>query len=496
VLAGDLDTSVVKALAREPARRYGSIAALADDLRRYLEGRPVRARPDSRLYRGRKFVARHRLAAVAAGLVVAALVAGLSIALWQARRAERAATAALAQAALAEQVRAFLVSIFEAADPARARGETVEARTLLDEGARRIDAELSREPELHAELLELLAGLYRKLGELEPAKGLAERALAEHRRLFGDESAAAARSEWTLGWVLSNQGEFAAARQRLEHAIAVLDREEGPQSLAAADAREPLMELLFGAEGPQGALPVVERRLATYRAVLGERDVRTALSVSDLGVVSNELGRTVEAERAYRESAATLDSILPPGDPRAAYPHNNLAGLLRETGRVPEAEIEARKALAIRRKSLGDRHPETGATLGQLARILIELGRLDEAEAAAREGLTITEGRDRFGTAQIRALLASSLLKAGKADAALTVFDQCAAEHHALLPADHVLTFSIEINRARALEALGRKVEASAEVRRLLPLVRAKGAEAASPLQALLDLAQRLGVET
>ena len=493
-LAGDLDIIVVKALAREPERRYGSISAFADDLRRYLDGRPVRARPDSGLYRARKFARRHRLAVVAAAVVVAALVAGLSIALWQARRAEQAAELAQAQASRAEQVRAFLVSIFEAADPARARGEIVEARTLLDEGARRIDAELATEPELHAELLELLAGLYRKLGELEPAKSLAERALAEHRRLFGDESVQTARSEWTLGWVLSNQGDFAPARERLEHAIAVLEREEGPQSLTAADAREPLMELLFGAEGPRGALPVVERRLATYRAVLGERDVRTALSLSDFGVVVNELGRTDEAEKAYRASAAILDQRLPAGDPRVAYPHSNLAGLLREAGRLPEAEIEARKALATRRKALGERHPETATTLGQLARILLELGRLPEAEATARAALAISEGRDRFGAAQSRALVGSVLLKQGQAAAALALFEQCVVEHHALLPPDHILNYSIELNRTRALEAVGRTAEARAEVLRILPLLRAKGVEATGTLAAALQLAERLGV--
>ena len=243
--------------------------------------------------------------------------------------------------------------------------------------------------------------------------------------------------------MLANQGDFAPARERLEHAIAVLDREEGPQSLTAADAREPLMELLFGAEGPRGALPVVERRLATYRAVLGERDVRTALSLSDLGVVVNELGRSEEAEKAYRASAAILDALLPAGDPRVAYPHSNLAGLLRETGRLAEAEIEARKALAIRRKALGERHAETANTIGQLSRILLELGRLPEAEAAAREAPAISEGRDRFNAAQSRSLLASVLLKQGEAAAALALFEQCVVEHRALLPPDHVLNYSI-----------------------------------------------------
>ncbi len=491
-LAGDLDTIALKALAREPQRRYGSIAAFSDDLRRYLDGRPVLAQPDSRRYRARKFVARHRLAVGAAAIVVAALVAGLSIALWQASRAERAASVALAQAERAERVRAFLIAVFDAADPARTLGERIAPRTLVDEGVRRVDAELTGEPALRAEMHDVFAGLYRKLGELEPGKALAEKAHAERSRLFGPESVAAARSEWTLGWILSNQGEFAAARTHLEHSIAVLDRAEGARSLAAADAREPLMELLFGADGAATALPVVERRLATYREVLGERHEKTALSLSDLAVVLNEVDRRDEAERAYRSSASTLDSLLPEDDPRRAYPHSNLAGLLRETGRPEEAEREARAALAVRRKSLGDRHPETATTLGLLARVLIDLGRLDEAEAAARESLAIFDGRDRFGAMQARGNVATVVLRKGRPAEALALFDQVLAEHLALLPAEHPLVYATRIHRIRALEAAGRAAEARAELLPVLARLETKGSEHASLLDAAREIAARL----
>ncbi len=491
-LAGDLDTIVLKALAREPSRRYVSARAFADDLRRHLEGRPVLARADSRLYRTQKFVTRHRFAVGAAALVTAALVTGLSLALWQARRAERAAAAALAQAERAERVRGFLVAVFDAADPARTLGEKIEARALLDEGVRRVDAELAGEPALQAEMYDVFAGLYRKLGDLAPAKGLAEKALAERSRRFGAESAEAAKSEWTLGWILSMQGEFAAARTKLEHAVAALDRIEGSQSLAAADAREPLMELLFGAEGAAATLPVVERRLATYREVLGESHEKTARALSDFGVVLNEVGRVADAERAYRASAATLDSLLAEDDPRRAYPHSNLAGLLRETGRSAEAEREARIALAVRRKSLGDRHPETAMTLGQLTRALMDLDRLDEAEATALEALAIVEGKDRFGTAQMRVNVATIALRKGRAAEALALYDRALTEHLELLPEEHVLVYSVRVARIRALEVLGRIDEARAELKPLLARLEQKGPDFSSPLTAARQIAVRL----
>src|SRR5215470_5019015 len=85
---GDLDTIVLKALRKEPARRYASAQELADDLRRYLEGRPVLARKDTVGYRVGKFVGRHRVGVAAAALVAASLVGGLVTTLRQARIAE------------------------------------------------------------------------------------------------------------------------------------------------------------------------------------------------------------------------------------------------------------------------------------------------------------------------------------------------------------------------------------------------------------------------
>ncbi len=490
---GDLDTVLLTALQADPARRYATVDALAGDLRRFLSGHPVAARPDTLGYRMRRFVGRNRVAVAASALAVAALLAALGTAVLQARRAEHQAEQAARQAERAERIRAFLASIFEVSAPENARGEPVSARNLLDEGARRVDTELAAEPELRAEMLDLLAGLYRKLGALEPARLLAERSLAQRVELFGAESTASARSEWTLGWVLANQGEMAPARERLEHAIGVLDQIEGPDSLAAADAREPLMELTFAASGPKATRPIVERRLATYRRLLGERDVRTALSLGDLGVVLNELGEPAEAERAFRASAAVLDSVLPPNDPRAAFAHGNLAMLLFERGTLEEAEVEARRSLAIRRTALGDRHPGTAISIGYLTRILIARKALPEAESLAREALAIVDGRDRFASAQARVLLAHVQLKQGANAEALVQIEDGLSEFTGMVPDDHVLLLSARVMRAEALSAVGRRAEALAEVEatsaRLEPLgaVGAAVLDRARQVRALLD---------
>ncbi|HKY90949.1 MAG TPA: serine/threonine-protein kinase, partial [Nevskiaceae bacterium] len=93
-LRGDLDTIVLKALKKNPAERYGSVAAFADDLRCYLEDRPVSAQPDSLAYRAKKYVRRHRLGVAAATAVALAVIAGVSGVVFQAREAQRARAAA------------------------------------------------------------------------------------------------------------------------------------------------------------------------------------------------------------------------------------------------------------------------------------------------------------------------------------------------------------------------------------------------------------------
>lgn len=144
-LSGDLDNIVLKALRKEPERRYGSAERLGEDLRRYRRGLPVSARPDTLSYRTGKFLRRHR-GAVAAGLLFLLLLFGfallMSIQRDQARR----------ERDKAREVAAFLEEIFAVSDPSAARGETITAREILDRGAERIERELADQPEVRSAL--------------------------------------------------------------------------------------------------------------------------------------------------------------------------------------------------------------------------------------------------------------------------------------------------------------------------------------------------------
>jgi hypothetical protein len=148
-LRGDLDTLILKAIHPEAERRYASAAGLADDIDRFLSGRPIRALPDSRSYRLRKFVARHRVGVFASALGLAGLLLGFAVALWHANRAQliaseaQAAQAQLAaQLAHAERMRSFLLHHIVAARDA-------EALVAL---AARLDQDLADDPRVQGEL--------------------------------------------------------------------------------------------------------------------------------------------------------------------------------------------------------------------------------------------------------------------------------------------------------------------------------------------------------
>jgi non-specific serine/threonine protein kinase/serine/threonine-protein kinase len=173
----DLDVIVAKALRKEPDRRYGSVEDLAGDVRRYLDGRPVLAAPDSLSYRARKFARRHRIAVAASIALVLTLAGGVAATLWQARIAERERARAETLRARAERefnaVRGLANSVLGELHDAVTNlpGSTAAREILLRRATEYLDA-LAVEAGHDSELRRELAAGYRRLAEVQGAAGL------------------------------------------------------------------------------------------------------------------------------------------------------------------------------------------------------------------------------------------------------------------------------------------------------------------------------------
>ncbi len=224
VLVGDLDTIVSHALRKRPAERYATVAALAEDLRRYRAHEPVVARPDSRAYRTRKFVRRHRGAVAAGVLTTLAISAGLVGTVWQAHRAQTEALrakeqrdVALEKMAEAQDI-AKLVSLITTAMPVKG---SFTRETLMDATVRAVQSR----PDLAAQrkanmLLALSESTWYAGRDLDLALGLAQQA----HDLVKDHADPAVRAgaACPLAAMLSQKGQPAQAQALITQSLGAL----------------------------------------------------------------------------------------------------------------------------------------------------------------------------------------------------------------------------------------------------------------------------------
>jgi serine/threonine-protein kinase len=223
-LKGDLDNIVLKALSKEPERRYQTVEQFSADVWRFVDGLPVLARRATLSYRASKFYGRNKASVWAAALIFLSLCAGLTAALWQAnaaRKQERIASEARLQAeseaerakaekGKAERTSRFMQSFLEYANPHwYGRGEgriNVTVREAIDDDAARIDTELSDEPEVRADLHYTVGEVYRTHGEGEKALTHFRQSLALYRQVHGERHPKVARGIYYLCVGLSRTG--------------------------------------------------------------------------------------------------------------------------------------------------------------------------------------------------------------------------------------------------------------------------------------------------
>jgi serine/threonine-protein kinase len=421
-LAGDLDVIVLKALRKEPERRYGSATALADDLRRHLEGLPVRARPATFGYRAGKFVRRNGLPLTAGAVVFLALSGATVYSAAQSRRVAAERDKAL-------EVRSFLLEMFGATAPDQATGDTVTARQLLDRQVGLLETSFE-EPVLRAEMLSVLAEGYDRLGLFADAEPLARSALDLRRASLAAGHSDVAASLNLLGWILHEMGDSEEGEALLRQAVPLWRRApDGAVGLSRAlndlgvirdaageyDEAESLyaeaLELRrvrFG-EGHRsfattasnlsviryrkgdlaGAVTAATEALTAMRQTVGADHQRSMIIQSNLAAMRAALGDDPGAEAQYRDLMARQERIRGGDDPVTLRVVSSLATTLTNQGKFGQAEPLYRRALAAQEGQLGSDHPEVGRTLVRLGQAVTGMGDTLQARRLLDRGLTI-----------------------------------------------------------------------------------------------------------
>jgi non-specific serine/threonine protein kinase/serine/threonine-protein kinase len=452
ILAGDLDNIVLKALRKEPQRRYASVEQFSEDIRRYLAGLPVLAHEDSRTYRARKFIGRHKVSVIAAALLVLSLAGGLVATLWQAHiaRTERAR----AERRFNDVRKLANSLIFEVHDSIRDLPGTAAARKLIIQRAQEYLDSLAQESNSDPALLRELAAAYGRLASVQGDPrdvnlGDTRKAVENDRKSVALlESAVSlqpsnrdlrrelAESYTELAIKLDQAGDAGSNKIYLQKAAQVLE------SLAAANADDKKVQYALA--------KVYEDTAGNFR---NKRDSSGALeSYEKADAIYQRLGKADPQNQQFQREIS--------------FSHKHLGGTLIEQKKLPEALEQYRAALAIDEAQLA-RNPDSVQdrynityTYSDTGFILGKQGDFDAALAYYRKAFEIraalvaadpNDNRTREGLSNTLNYIGYNLFEKKDYRAALESYKKAAAIRESLSqkdPANQRLRFALALSES------------------------------------------------
>ncbi len=359
-LPADLATIILKALNKDADLRYPSVAALAEDLQRYLDGFTILARPPSFTYQFKRLVSRHKaISALVLLLLLSVAVGGVVAIIQAARIADESRTKS--------RIIAVLDSLYEAADVWNTGRRDATVYGTLDAKAAELETELADDPIVAATVRNTIGNIYKSFTRFEEAEKHLSFALSTRIRELGDDHLDTAESMNDLCELRVYQGRLKEAQRLCRAALAIRQRR------------------------------------------LDNGDARIAESLNNLGLILRRGGRSHEAEPLYREAlvirrgvyarlragTTATDKQLKTARNNVAQTLNNLAGLLarKDSGKAKEqARRYYTEALRLRRESLGPDHPEVGKMYNNLAYFFKSNGELDQAATYFHKALDIWRG--------------------------------------------------------------------------------------------------------
>lgn len=374
LLRGDLDTIVAKTLKKPPPERYNSVVALADDLQRYLKHQPISARPDSVPYRLRKYVRRHRVG-VAAAMASMLLLAGFSFI--QAAQLRRITL----ERDRADRIANFMTGIFKVSDPNEKFGAEVTARQVLDKAAQDIDNNLTKDPELRAELLHVMGRAYLNLGLYARAESLFEKGLQASKSSGGENSRDALNTRHDLAWAVLQEGRVSDAESMERALLATQRRVLGADHPDTLSTIEELAYTVCGenrekcTEGIELTRDVLEKQ----RHAFGPDAFYTLATMNNLAIMLESTGRFDEAIKMQQESLERHLRALGPDNIGTVNAKLNLGEFQRDAGRTDEALRTLQDLLKTELRVFGPDQGETAVTRYDIASILLSKGQKDQA---------------------------------------------------------------------------------------------------------------------
>lgn len=388
-LRGDLDTIALKALSKEPRERYGSAEQLDEDIERYLTDLPILARAPSRLYQLGKWVRRQRrLVSVLAMALVTLTALGIDRE-WHRRELIRQRDKALA-------VQDFFIDVFSFVDPLKGNDGSRTVGDMLNMAEERV-SELTDQPTVQADFLQVLGQVNMNLGDLETARPQLRKAIDLHVEHRGEDTLETAATRDLMGQLLRFQGDLEKAAEQLEAALR-FRRDQNPPDNDALAAVINNLALVYKDSGRlEQAEALAQENLTLRTTVWGADHVELAVGLNTMAyVLLGPKGKhTKETTDLFTRSLDLRRLHLPPEHPDIAVSLNNLGTAHMHFGEHSEAAGYFREALDIWSRILGDSHSDVLVGSFNLAVALHRSGETEEALDLMRS--TRARSLDAFG---------------------------------------------------------------------------------------------------
>lgn len=482
-LTGDLDQVILKALRKEPELRFRSVESLSDDVRRHLQGRPVRARRGTVFYRTSRFVRRNRFATAAATAALVAVIAGTLGTVSQAARARsEAAAAAVArdraqrEAAHAREVTEFLVGTFEVASDNSVRPDTLRLLPVLERSVAALEDSVDLEAPSRRRLLGAASRLYGQMGRMDEAERLADEELALARTLETEDPYALPEALLSRGSLHYRSGELAASDSLTEQALhryeslAAANPEDSTLVLETAKTRLSVGHTKWQLQHLDVADSLALVSVEFFGEVGDEEEVARALSLRS--AIMRQRGKDEESLRLSEEVLEIRRRVLPPGHNHISVAINNLASGLMGVGRAADAAPLFQESLEMRRAQFGDEHQMVAAGIHNVAAVRAELGQYETAIAGYEEALAMRRrvlGPDNGEVAMTLSAYALMLMeKMDRCDLGLPLYREAMPMWARAMGPKHGFVFKSQANIGHCLGALGQYAEGEAELQAAL----------------------------
>jgi serine/threonine protein kinase len=376
-LRGDLDWIALKALEKDRARRYGTPSELAADIARYLRNEPVVARPASKAYRAKKYIQRHKFGVAAATAMALLLIAFAAMQTIQLRRITR-------ERDRADRVTKFMTGMFKVSDPSEARGNDIRAREILDKSSKEIDTGLANDPQLQAQMMNVMGTVYQNLGLTSKAEPLLRRALEIRQRTLGPSNPDTLQSQQDLSAVVLAESHYPEAEKLCRDTLEARRQVLGPEHHDTVNSMVQLARIL----GYESRYPESEKLNREALDLLRQKYPQDTLTATALSLLADTLtheGNYPEAETTAREALEFDRRTLGSDHPSVLRDMFNLAGILTEEQHYADAEEINKQLIDSARRVLGPQHRGTLSAMSTQAMILMAEGHYADAEKLYRE---------------------------------------------------------------------------------------------------------------